>query len=53
LKLPGESGEKSMLQAAVAISAPMLLSNSADTITKCAARIYQQYLLKPLKQKLL
>ncbi len=53
LKLLGESGEKSMLEAAIVISAPMLLSNSAETITKGAARIYQQYLLKPLKKKLL
>ncbi|WP_245595746.1 hydrolase [Marinomonas ushuaiensis] len=53
LKLLGESGEKSLLKGAVAISAPMLLSNSAETITKGTARVYQQYLLKPLKQKLL
>jgi len=53
LKLLGEYGNQSPLQAAVAISAPMLLDNSADTINKGFARIYQRRLLNTLKSKLL
>ncbi len=53
LKLLGEWREKSLLDLAVSISAPMRLDISADTIERGFARVYQSYLLKPLNQMLL
>ena len=53
LKLLGEWGEKSLLQSAVSVSAPLDLAICADTIEKGFSRNYQNYLLEPLKKSLL
>ncbi len=53
LKLLGEWQEQTPLRSAVSISAPMRLDICADTIEKGFAKVYQNYLLKPLKQSLL
>ena len=53
LKLLGEWGEKSLLDLAISISAPMRLDISADTLEVGFAKLYQSYLLKPLNQTLL
>ena len=53
LKLLGEWGESSPLKGAASISAPILLSNSAETINRGFARIYQKHLLKHLRASLL
>ncbi len=53
LKLLGEWGEESPLCSAVSVSAPMRLDICSNTIEKGFARVYQNYLLKPLKDTLL
>ena len=53
LKLLGEDGEKSILQSAVSVSAPMDLDITAKTINKGFSKRYQAHLLKPLKETLL
>lgn len=53
LKLLGEYGQKSPLQAAVAVSAPMQLDISADTIHQGSSRVYERHLLASLKHNLL
>ena len=53
LKLLGECQEQTPLRSAVSVSAPMRLDICADTIEKGFAKVYQEYLLKPLKKSLL
>jgi len=53
LKLLGEWQEETLLRSAVSVSAPMQLDICADTIEKGFAKVYQNYLLKPLKKSLL
>ena len=53
LKLLGEWQEQTPLRSAVSVSAPMRLDICADTIEKGFAKVYQEYLLKPLKKSLL
>lgn len=53
LKLLGEWAERSPLDSAVSVSAPMRLDISADTIERGFARLYQAHLLKSLNQTLL
>ena len=52
LKLLGEYGENSHLDAAVAISAPMRLDLCADTMDKGFSKFYQRLLLKDLNTSL-
>ncbi|TBR44227.1 hydrolase [Marinomonas agarivorans] len=49
----GDSGQPSPFRAAVAVSAPMVLDDSARTISKGVSRLYERNLLRSLKQKLL
>ena len=53
LKLLGEWGSNAPLHVAVAVSVPMRLDISADTLEKGFAKLYQGYLLRPLKESLL
>ncbi len=53
LKLLGEWGGDVPLRSAVAVSVPMRLDISADTLEKGFAKLYQGYLLRPLKESLL
>jgi len=53
LKLLGEWGEASPIHSAVSVSAPLRLDICANTIEKGFARVYQNYLLKPLKKTLI
>ena len=53
LKLLGEWGEASPIHLAVSVSAPLRLDICANTIEKGFARVYQNYLLKPLKKTLI
>ena len=53
LKLLGEWQEQTALRSAVSVSAPMRLDICANTIEKGFAKVYQDYLLKPLKKSLL
>ena len=50
MKYCGELAEHCPLQAAVAVSAPLMLSASADRINQGFSRFYQTYLLRRLKQ---
>jgi predicted alpha/beta-fold hydrolase len=50
MKYCGEQAENCPLQAAVAVSAPLQLSASADRINQGFSRVYQQYLLGRLKR---
>jgi len=52
LKLLGEEGAASPLQAAVAVSAPMQLALSADRIDRGFSKCYQAYLLRDLRRTL-
>jgi len=52
LKLLGEEGEESLLTAAVAVSAPMLLNISASRMNRGFSRFYQRLLLKDLNRAL-
>ena len=52
LKLLGEEGENSLLTAAVAVSAPMLLNISASRMNRGFSRFYQSLLLKDLNRAL-
>jgi len=52
LKLLAEEKENSLLSAAVAVSAPMLLNVSASQINKGLSRFYQRLLLKDLNAAL-
>jgi predicted alpha/beta-fold hydrolase len=53
LKLLALYGTTSPFKAAVAVSAPIQLASCAKTMQLGFARVYQQYLLRPLKQSLL
>lgn len=53
MKFCGEQGPANPLQAAVAVSAPLQLAASADRINQGFSRVYQQYLLRRLKQTML
>ena len=53
LKLLGEWGSNAPPCAAMAVSVPMRLDISADTLEKGFAKLYQGYLLRPLKERLL
>ena len=53
LKLLGEWGSAAPLCGAVAVSVPLQLDISANTLEKGFARLYQNYLLRPLKARLL
>ncbi len=53
LKLLGEWGSNAPLVAAAAVSVPMQLDISADTLENGFAKIYQRHLLTPLKENLL
>jgi len=53
LKLLAEWGKDSPLTSAISISAPLRLDICADSIEKGFARVYQNYLLRPLKNTLL
>jgi len=52
LKLLGEQKEHTLLSAAVAVSAPMLLDVCADKMNRGFSRFYQKLLLKDLQQAL-
>jgi len=52
LKLLGEDKFKTPLKSAISVSAPLDLAICADTINRGFAKIYQAYLLKPLKKQL-
>ena len=52
LKLLGEDQYKTVLDAAIAVSAPMLLDHCADRMTKGFSRYYQRRLLKDLNKAL-
>lgn len=53
LKLLGEMQANVPLQAAVAVSVPMLLQHCADQMRRGFSRFYQYILLRKMKQKLL
>lgn len=53
LKYLGESGEDSLLDAAVAVSAPMVLALCAKRLNQGASRFYQWHLLRSLKKSLI
>jgi len=53
LKLLAEWGNDAPLHSAVSVSAPLQLDICANTIQKGFARVYQNYLLSPLKETLL
>ena len=53
LKYLGESGKDCMLDAAVAVSAPMLLALCAKRLKEGASRVYQWHLLRSLKRNLI
>ncbi len=52
LKLLGEWGEASPLTGAMAVSAPMHLESSANSITKGASKFYEYHLLRHLRRAL-
>jgi predicted alpha/beta-fold hydrolase len=52
LKLLGEMGEDSLLQAAVSVSAPLKLDICADVINRGFSKIYQAHLIKDLNYAL-
>lgn len=52
LKYLGESGEASMLNAAMAISVPFDLANGASALDKGFARLYQRHLITRLTNKI-
>ena len=53
LKLQAEYADKSPLQAAISICAPILLDKCADRIDKGFSRVYQKHLMKRLVRSLL
>jgi predicted alpha/beta-fold hydrolase len=53
LKWLGETGVNNPLRCAIAISVPMLLNKSVDRMQRGFSRVYQWYLIKQLRQKLL
>ncbi len=53
MKLQGELGESSPLFAAVSVSAPLRLEQTADYINSGVSRFYQKILMDPLKKRLL
>jgi len=53
IKLQGELGDASPLFAAVSVSAPVRLDQSADFLNRGASRFYQKILLHDLKESLL
>jgi len=53
IKLQGELGDASPLFAAVSVSAPVRLDQSADFLNRGASRFYQKILLDDLKESLL
>ena len=50
LKYLGENGVSTPLQAAVAISVPLSLHDSADALTSGFSKVYQYYLIKRMKK---
>jgi predicted alpha/beta-fold hydrolase len=52
LKLLGERPDQRIIQGAIAVSAPLLLSECADSINRGFARRYQAYLLKSMLKNL-
>jgi len=52
LKLLGEEREKTLIKAAISVSAPMDLAVCAEVITKGFSRNYEKHLLKPLQATL-
>ena len=48
LKYLGESGERTPLQAAVAVSVPLVLRAASDRLSQGLSRIYDRYLLRAL-----
>ena len=52
LKLLGKDGLNTPLLSAISVSAPLDLDICANTIDRGFAKIYQAYLLKPLKEQL-
>jgi len=52
LKLLGELGEKSFVDAAVCVSAPMDLALCADVMKSGFSKVYQEHLLKDLRKSL-
>ena len=52
LKLLGELGKASFIDAAIAVSAPMNLETCANIMQKGFSRIYQEHLLKELRASL-
>ncbi|WP_340680824.1 hydrolase, partial [Paraglaciecola sp.] len=52
LKLLGERPDQRIIQGAMAVSAPLLLSECADSINRGFARRYQAYLLKSMLKNL-
>ncbi|KXI30555.1 hydrolase [Paraglaciecola hydrolytica] len=52
LKLLGERPEQRIIQGAMAVSAPLLLNECADSINHGFARRYQKYLLKSMLKNL-
>jgi len=53
LKLQGEFGNTSPFKATVSICAPLMLENCARRLNKGFSKIYQNHLIKIMKQKLL
>ena len=53
LKLLGELGVDSPLKAAVAVSVPMVLESSADTMNEGFSKLYQYNLMEALKRQLI
>ena len=52
LKWLGEQGAQAEVDAAVAVSAPLLLDVAADRLTRGLSRFYQWYLLRLMRRKL-
>ena len=53
MKLQGEWGDSSLLFAAVSVSAPLKLEETADYINYGSSRFYQWYLMQSLRKSLL
>ena len=53
MKLQGEWGDDSLLFAAVSVSAPLKLEETADYINHGSSRFYQWYLMQSLRESLL
>lgn len=53
VKYQGEQQEKSLLERAVAVSAPLHLAACAKRLEKGFSKVYQSYLIKQLQEKML